>query len=479
MNTTASLLATGGSVDAPAPVEAREVSWRRAIVLAGGATVAFHLAYAVPPLSFLIVVYLYGLVQLSGLPTGRRAFYFGLAIGYAVYAPHLMFFWTIFGWPAVALWTVLAFWLGLFVALARLCRLKFGRASLLLIPFLWTGLEYFRSELYYLRFSWLSVGYAFSEVAPALAFTGLGVYGVGFLLMAVVAALAIQTTPKRLGFAFAFVLLLAGLVNGGFAFALADAKAGKSVHVVGLQMEYPNDADLLLELNKLAARDNSSDLVVLSEYTLQRPPTDELKAWCRMNNRYLAVGGKDFVSDSRFYNTLFVVDPHGEIVFRQAKSVPIQFFDDGLPARTQELWESPWGKIGFCICYDASYQRVTDSLVRLGAQAIIIPTADESSWGKAEHFLHARIAPIRAAEYRVPIFRVACTGISQWVDRSGRVRASAPYPGQGETLTAEIAFGDSGRFPLDHWLAPLSVLVTAVTIFWLTLKRILERFSTL
>ncbi len=32
-----------------------------------------------------------------------------------------------------------------------------------LIPIIWTGLEYFRSELYYLKFSWLNIGYALPE----------------------------------------------------------------------------------------------------------------------------------------------------------------------------------------------------------------------------------------------------------------------------------------------------------------------------
>ena len=51
----------------------------------------------------------------------------------------------------------------LFVALARLCLGRFGpKWGWLLIPFVWTGLEYFRSELYYLRFSWLNAGYAFA-----------------------------------------------------------------------------------------------------------------------------------------------------------------------------------------------------------------------------------------------------------------------------------------------------------------------------
>src|SRR6266540_3359736 len=79
------------------------LSWRRALRLAIGAVAAFHLAYTFPPLGFLIVVFLFFLFQLAALPTPRQAFYFGLTVGYMVYAPHLAFFWSIFGWPALAL----------------------------------------------------------------------------------------------------------------------------------------------------------------------------------------------------------------------------------------------------------------------------------------------------------------------------------------------------------------------------------------
>ena len=65
--------------------------------------------------------------------------------------------------------------------------------------------------------------------------------------------------------------------------------------------------------------------------------------------------------------------------------MPIQFFKDGFPAREQKLWDSPWGKIGICICYDLSYTRVTDELVRLGANALIVPTMDIIDWGRNQH----------------------------------------------------------------------------------------------
>src|SRR5258707_10772427 len=94
-------------------VPLQTLAWRRALLLAAGAVAAFHLAYTFPPLAFLIVVFLFVLFELAALPSTRQAFYFGLTIGGAVYAPHLAFFRTIFGWAAIALWTVPAFWLGL------------------------------------------------------------------------------------------------------------------------------------------------------------------------------------------------------------------------------------------------------------------------------------------------------------------------------------------------------------------------------
>src|SRR5439155_14621448 len=109
----------------------------------------------------------------------------GLGTGMFTVAPQLTCFWTIFGPTAIVLWLILAFWIGLFVALTRLCLVRFGPIrGALFIPFLWTGLEYFRSELYYLRFSWLNVGYALSDtlLRPMLHWTGM--YGTGFLAMA-------------------------------------------------------------------------------------------------------------------------------------------------------------------------------------------------------------------------------------------------------------------------------------------------------
>ena len=109
---------------------------------------------------------------------------------------------------------------------------------------------------------------------------------------------------------------------------------------------------------------------------------------------------------------------------------------------------------------------MTDELIRKGAQAIIAPTMDVEDWGERQHLLHARVAPIRAAEYGVPIFRLCSSGISQSVNRYGKVLVTAPFPGQSETLEATLDLLSQGRRPLDRFLVWPCLAVCAVFLFW-------------
>jgi apolipoprotein N-acyltransferase len=446
----------------------------KSVGLALGAAVTFTLAYSIPRGGFLMIGFLYCLLALSKFGTARSAFYLGLALGMSVYSFQLWFFYNIFSAAAIVFWLILAFWLALFALIAHTCFARFKpTAAAILVPFLWTGLEYFRSELYYLRFSWLNVGYAFSDWR-FLPFQILGVYGAGFLFAAYA---TIFLTVRRKIYAAAAILLSLGL----FAFllpAIANSDGpGPRVQIAGVQLEFPPESQIILVLNQLDKRFPQAELFVLSEYTFTEPIPERIRAWCRKYQRYLVVGGEDPATNGNYYDTAFVISTNGEIVFKQAKSVPIQFFKDGLPAQEQKLWDSPWGKIGICICYDLSYSRVTDRLIRLGAQAIIVPTMDVADWGRHEHELHTRIATIRAAEYGVPIFRVASSGISQLVDRTGDVQASAPFPGQIAILSGDLEFGRPGSLPLDRTLAPFSVLVTVSVIGSLAFVSLRRKFS--
>src|SRR5262245_13227506 len=182
---------------------------RLAVALLLGGVAAFHLAYTFPPLSFLMGVFLAFLIPLSRLASSRRAFYFGLAIGVLIYAAHLWFFVSIFQWVGAVLWLVVALWVGLFLVLGRLARIHCGPVwAAVLMPFLWSGFEYFRSELWFLRFSWLNAGFAFSENLRGLPISFLGVYGIGFCLAAVASGLDLLSLKKKLVSGFLLLAIL-------------------------------------------------------------------------------------------------------------------------------------------------------------------------------------------------------------------------------------------------------------------------------
>ena len=439
-----------------------------------GAVVSFHAAQWV--WGGFILFFLYGLVRLAESSSGRRAFYISLGVGYAAYAPHLWFFWTIFGPAAVVLWGILAVWLSLAVVLAAGIRRRWGIGWMVgLLPWFWLGLEYFRSELYYLRFSWLSVGYAFAPAPGVVGLTGLGVYGTGFALMGV-AGWAVWVTWR-----WALVVLMGGLLilGGleGIPASRGSAGDGRLLRVAGVQLEFPSVGQVTAALGALVRRHPEVDLVVLSEYTFLGPIPEEVLAWCRREGRYLVVGGQDPIDGGRYYNTVFVVGPGGEVVFRQVKSVPIQFFQDGEPAVGRAVWESPWGALGIAVCYDLSYRRVMDDLVAAGAEGLIVPVMDVAEWGLRQRELHGRVGPTRAAEYGVPVFRLCSSGISQVIDGGGRVLASGSYPGVGEIVVGEMVLSGRGRVPWDAWLGPVGVGVVVLGVsglLWSGRKRIDE-----
>ena len=483
---------TAGTVLPPGPEGVRDkadpnfdpaqssLSSRATLAWAMAAIVCFHLAYASSTTSFLIVGYLVCLAQLTRVSSGRRAFYWGLAVGFCTVAPQLGCFWVIFGPAAIVLWLIVAFWIGLFVTLARFCRQRLGIwPGALLMPFLWTGLEYFRSELYYLRFSWINVGYALAETPSMPLFKWLGMYGVGFLSMAAAVVIGCLRFKQAMLFTLRFGLVLIIILFGHAYFRTPDKPAARTLSVAGVQLEFPSQDEVIAALDELVKRAPKTELFVLSEYTFDGPIPAGVRDWCRRNERYLVVGGKDPAFGTNFFDTAFVIGPSGDVVFRQTKSVPIQFMNDGLPATQQRLWDSPWGKLGFCVCYDLSYTRVIDRLVRMGAQALIVPTMDVVDWGRREHELHARVAPVRSAEHGLPIFRVASSGISQWTDRFGRVQAKAGFPGQGEPIVGELNLEPGGTIPVDRWLAPASTGVTGAVLLWLLISALLVRRNTL
>lgn len=439
-------------------VESMTTGFHRQLILCVMVIASFELAYTVEILSLPAMTSFALLTLRMSRTSTRTAFYSGLAVGTAIAGMELSFFFTVFGPGALGLWMVLGVWFGLFTLCSAVFRRKFPALGVWLLPTAWTGLEFFRSELYYLRFSWVTPGLALAN-GPWQDLLVLGQYGVSGLIFLL--AVIVERRPIVGTMILGAICVLPTVLPAEIS---SVQPVADSVVFAGIQLEHPPESEVPRRLKQVLDSVPDADVIVLSEYTFDGPVPDSVLEWCDDRNLYVVVGGKVNLPDGSFFNTTFVVGPSGTLVHQQAKAVPIQFFNDGLPAETQDIWDSPWGGIGFAVCYDMSYTRVMDRLVRGGAQAIINPTMDPIEWGLYEHRLHARIPVARATEYGIPVIRIASSGISVLADSAGNIRATGRYPGPGQIVSARIQLPKDGRIPADRWLSWLCLAATGCAL---------------
>lgn len=484
------------------PSNADKIGLPQALAWVAFSAICFYVGQLNRELGFLIVGSCVGLLQLGRIASSRRGFYLGCLAGLAFYVPQMGFLIEIFGVAAAPLWMILAVWVGLFGWIHYYSTTAFGvgRAAIL-APFVWTAFEYFRSEVYWLRFSWFCLGTAWEPSGVLLP--TMGIYGTGFWSMAMGACVWVALVNFGSGTWRSCLKPAAGLlVLSVLPWLVPKSSPGTNppaIRVAAIQLEFPGEPQVLAGLNAILQSAPRTDLIVLSEYTFDGPVPYNVLKWCRTHSKWLIAGGKvevglqDSVVPSNdrqdkasiplglgapgqkptYYNTAFVVGPTGEVVFQQVKSVPIQFFQDGLPATSQTVWDSPWGRMGIAICYDASYRQVMDELVRQGAQALIVPAMDVEQWGEAQHELNARAMRVRCQEYGLPAFRVASSGFSQVIDTKGRELARAGFPGQEEILTGDLSFVSRGRIPLDRFLPLPCLIITGLIV----LRRVLDDWA--
>jgi apolipoprotein N-acyltransferase len=443
-------------------------TWSTASVLTVVAAIGYWIAFSTQSGAAAIFIALPCVCRLARLRTTRRAFYWGLATGMLMYAPPLRFFWSIFGPLAILLWMVTGFPIGAFLMLLNLAHRRLGSTwAMWLTPMLWTGIEYFRSEVWQLKFAWLLPGQA-AAFLPGVRLLAVGVYGLGFIY--VLTAALIADGRKLYVAAGSLAALTLAVLMYVPAFPAPEGVSAKetTLFVAGVQLEEPTVQQAVDALDHLALTHPEARILVLSEYTFGDTVPKSVRDVVRRYHRYLVAGGVRWTTGGKFYDAAFVIDPDGRTIFEQDKSVPVQFMDDGLPATGRKVWNSPWGKIGIGICYDLSYAKVMDDFVRQGAQGLIVPTMDPIHWGEYERrMLHGRLAPVRSAEYGIPIFGVWSSGVSQLTDRFGRVIATAEFGGRGEVIAGPFDLQGAGRIPPDRFLAIGATAGTAIFIVYL------------
>ena len=123
-------------------------------------------------------------------------------------------------------------------------------------------------------------------------------------------------------------------------------------------------------------------------------------------------------------------------------------------------------KYGPAICYEVVYPQIARQQIRNGAEVIVTITNDawyDGTSAPAQHLWQARLRAVEGDRY---VLRAATTGISAYVDPTGRVLSSIPMGRDGiiyakfqkrNTITPYVRFGD-----WFAWLACVVVLIGMV-----------------
>ena len=304
-----------------------------------------------------------------------------------------------------------------------------------------------------------------------------GIWGVSFLLWWANAALVEYVLRRRLmpvGIGLALVLLSLGY--GAWALR-APATLAPTLPVAAIQdLTREETGDLAApgaeadraQMTRQAVRQGAK-LVVWSEESLggefaPDSPIDETRQLARSLHTGLVVGYSDDTKPKPF-NCAAYLAPTGDVLRPVHHKIHLYLAEreTNCSGDKATVVDTPQGRVGLEICFDSCYTNTTRETVRQGARLIAMPNYDPPTPRGVLHHLHGAMLPFRAVENRVPFVRADSNGLSQIVDKDGRIVAQSPLF-KPDVLVGFVNVG-SGRGTFftrwGDWLAYGCLLVVA------------------
>ncbi|MBF0273405.1 MAG: apolipoprotein N-acyltransferase [Magnetococcales bacterium] len=429
----------------------------------------------------------------------RRGAWLGFAFGLGHFVPGLAWLWSslhVFGKiPSLVvvlmifgLAAILAGYTALFGAL--LPRLVFRPVVLpLAAGALWVVTEWLRAHVFS-GFPWNLIGYVWDGAEPVVQIADLGgVYLLSGLTLFLAGMVTLLTRPaawRRWPMPVFAVVVSAGVVGSAWfygqerlqelASARSSAGAPQEMRVALVQGNIAQDLKweparqkewLNRYLDLTAALERSVDLVVWPEtaaaFFLQAAPRelDAIVAVSRGLNAPILTGApmadKDAQREWSFFNSMVLIggQESGDFLHRYDKHHLVPF-GEYIPFRSlvpksmhklthgakdfssgpgPALLEWGMGALGPLICYEVIFPDEVRELAHKGARWLINVTND--GWfGESAKPQHLAMARMRAVENRLPMIRVANSGISAVFDAVGRELGRIPSNVQGAMVVA-------------------------------------------
>jgi apolipoprotein N-acyltransferase len=171
---------------------------------------------------------------------------------------------------------------------------------------------------------------------------------------------------------------------------------------------------------------------------------------------------EDSPFDEDKYNTAIMLDTHGRVVGTYDK-VYLLLFGEYMPlgdwfpslydifknagrfTAGTDVKAFEWGgyRIGVMVCYEDILPKFTGKVADLDPNVIVNVTNDAWFGTTSEPYLHMALSIFRAVENRVMLIRSTNTGVSAFVDPTGRITGQTSMDG-AETLTRDVPMMSGG-----------------------------------
>lgn len=426
-----------------------------------------------PPfrLGFLAWVSLIPLLFVAKNAGYKRAFWYAYLSGIVFFGGLLYWLVNVTVPGAIVLVFGLAIFYGLFGILAR--HVFKNSVEPLILPFVWVVLEYIRAHIF-TGFPWGLMGYTQYTNIDLIQIADItGVYGVSFILVLFNVAIfghIVRDRRRVLHLAGALILILAALTYSKY--KLDNCLSWGSPRIAVVQGNIPQEskweaehADEIIRTYSDLTRDVSGDrpdMVIWPETAYPYLITalndaDEIETLASETGVPILAGavskdGPDYFNSAIFftgdgkepgkYNKTHLV-PFGEYIpaeeclfsIRKYINKPIGNFAAGSGRPLFSLRSSialirPDGtvtratnfyKFGVMICFEDIFPYIARDLTLKGANLLVNITNDAWFGDTAAPEQHVQASVFRAVENRVSVVRAANTGVSCFVDFTGRV----------------------------------------------------------
>jgi len=380
--------------------------------------------------------------------------------------------WPVTWLPIAALAAYCGLYVGALAWAVAALRPRLGPGPALAVaPALWVVGEWVRGWLMG-GFPWGLLSYSQSAQLPVIQIAELGgVYAVSLLIVAVNAALAALFVlgPRRAwpGAAAAAILLAAGLAFGVHALGRASAAGAGSVEVAVIQPSIeqtikwdPTRHAQILDVYERLTREAAGrrPAVVLWPETattifLRGDPVllERLRRLADEVGTPLLVGSIDRREGPRgqFLNSAFLLTGQGITAkYDKIHLVPFgeyvplasllgfvkgwaEFISEFGAGDTESVFPLPGAPFGTVICYEIIFPELFRGFVVRGALFMANITNDAWFGETSGPWQHLGTLPLRAIEHRVAIARAANTGVSAFVEPTGRIGPMLPLLERG------------------------------------------------